>query len=101
VNRAGKAVPEKVVHLDKAGAAKKTPDFLMEELPSRLKQGAVTFRSKAQLAAAGDSNKDPSKPWPDDRKVASLGVLTIEKAAPHSDEAQKRLLFLRGSSPTG
>jgi catalase len=94
-------IPEKVVHLDKAEAAKKTPDFLMEELPIRLKQGPVTFRFKAQLAAAGDSTRDPSKPWPDDRKLVELGVLTIDKAVTNSDEAQKKLLFLPGQLTDG
>src|SRR4051812_47010152 len=94
-------IPEKVVHLDKAEAAKMTPDFLMEELPSRLKQGPVTFRFKAQLAAAGDSTKDPSKPWPDDRKLVDLGVLTIDKAVANSEEAQKKLLFLPGQLTDG
>jgi catalase len=94
-------IPEKLVHLDKAEAAKMTPDFLMEELPSRLKQGPVTFRFKAQLAAEGDSTKDPSKPWPDDRKLVELGVLTIDKAVANSEEAQKKLLFLPGQLTDG
>ena len=108
VNKAGERqavryqmIPEKIVHLDKAEAAKKAPDFLMEELPARLKQGPVTFRFKAQLAAAGDSTRDPSKPWPDDRKLVELGVLTIDKAVTNSDEAQKKLLFLPGQLTDG
>ncbi|MGJ4941492.1 catalase family peroxidase [Bradyrhizobium sp. HKCCYLS1011] len=108
VNKAGERqairyqmVPDKVVHLDKAEAAKRAPDFLMQELPARLKQGPVTFHFKAQLAAAGDSTKDPAKPWPDDRKLVELGVLTIDKALPDSDEAQKKLLFLPGQLTDG
>jgi catalase len=87
-------VPERVVHLDKAEAAKQAPNFLMDELPERLKRGPVTFRLKAQLAAAGDSTNDATKPWPDDRKLVDLGVLTIDKAVADSAEAQKTLLFL-------
>jgi catalase len=89
-------VPTKLVHIDPAEAAKKAPDFLMAELPERLKQGPVTFHLKAQLAAAGDVTKDPTMPWPDDRKVVDLGVLTIDKAVADSDAAQKKLLFLPG-----
>jgi hypothetical protein len=33
-------------------------------------------------------------PWPIDRKVVELGVLTIDKAVPNSAEAEKKLLFL-------
>src|SRR5215468_7468500 len=65
VNKAGERqavryqmVPEKVVHLAEADAAAKGPNFLMEELPERLKQGPVTFHLKAQLAAPGDDTKD-------------------------------------------
>jgi catalase len=91
-----RAVPEKVVHLEAGAAAKQDPNFLMDELPKRLAQGPVIFHLKAQLAAPGDPTNDATKPWPDDRKLADLGVLTIEKMVPDSLEAQKELLFLPG-----
>jgi catalase len=101
INKAGarqavryQMVPEHVVHLQPADAAKRSPDFLMEELPKRLQSGPVTFHLKAQLAAAGDPTKDPAKAWPADRKVVDLGVLTIDKVVPNSLDAQKALLFL-------
>jgi catalase len=94
-------VPEHLVHLDPAEAAKKASDFLMAELPERLKKGPVTFHLKAQLAAAGDPTSDATKPWPDDRKVVELGILTIDKAVPDSKEAEKPLLFLPGRVTDG
>jgi len=94
-------VPEHAVHLEAADAAKRAPNFLMDELPQRLKQGPATFHLKAQLAAAGDPTNDATKPWPDDRKVAELGVLTIDKAVENSAEAQKALLFLPGQLTDG
>ena len=48
-----------------------------------------------------DSTKDPTIPWPSDRKVVELGVLTIDKAAPNSAEAEKKLLFLSGQLTDG
>jgi catalase len=93
--------PEKVVHLDAADAAKQTPDFLVDELPARIQKGPVTFHLKAQLAQPGDQTKDGSLPWPDDRKVVDLGVLTIDKTVPDSLTAQKQLLFLPGSLTDG
>jgi catalase len=108
INKAGarqavryRIVPEHVVHLDAADAAKRPPDFLMDELPERLKRGPVTFHLKVQLAAAGDSTKDPTQAWPEDRKVVDLGVLTIDKAVANSAEAQKALLFLPGQLSDG
>ncbi len=108
VNKAGEKqafryhlVPERSVHLEAAEAASKAPDFLMDELPQRLKSGPVTFHLKAQLAVPGDPTNDATKPWPDDRKAVDLGVVTIVKAAANSLEAQKPLLFLPGALTDG
>lgn len=108
VNKAGERqavrylmAPERAVHLDAADAAKRAPDFLMDELPERLQRGPVTFTLKAQLAVAGDPTNDATKPWPADRKVVELGMLTIDKAVPNSAEAQKSLLFLPGQLTDG
>ncbi len=103
VDKAGKkqplryiAEPEKLVHLAEDVAEKEPPNFLMDELPQRLAHGAVVFHLKAQLAAPGDQTKDPTQPWPADRPVVDLGVLTIDKAVQDSMDAQKKLLFLPG-----
>jgi len=94
-------VPERVVHLVASDAAKQPPNFLMDELPERLKRGPVTFHLRAQLAAAGDSTKDPTIAWPNDRKVVELGILTIDKAVSNSAEMEKKLLFLPGELTDG
>src|SRR5262249_40185046 len=52
-------VPEHLVHLSASDAAKQAPNFLMDELPERLKHGPITFHLKAQLAAAGASTQGP------------------------------------------
>ena len=103
VNKAGEKqavryqmVPERIVHLDAAGAATRPPDFLLDELPQRLKRGPVTFHLKAQLAAADDSTNDATRPWPESRRVVELGVLTIDRSVADSAEAQKTLAFLPG-----
>jgi catalase len=93
--------PEQSVHLEAEEAAKMAPDFLIEELQTRLKKGPVKFHLKAQLAEPGDPTNDATKAWPDERKEVDLGVLTIEKAAANSLEAQKPLLFLPGQLPDG
>jgi catalase len=108
VNKAGERqavryvmAPEQVVHLNAVEAAKQRPDFLLDELPERLARGPVTFHLKAQLAAAGDVTNDPARPWPDDRRVVELGILTLDKSVPDSAEAQKKLLFLPGQVTDG
>ena len=87
-------VPAKRVHLTPEEAAKQSPDFLTDELTKRIARKPVAFHLKAQLAAPGDQTKDGSQPWPDDRKIVELGVLTLHKVVPNSLEAEKKLLFM-------
>jgi len=85
--------PEKAVTLNADEAAKKPPNFLVDDLPQRIAKRPVVFHLKAQLAAPGDQTQDPSDPWPADRKVVDLGVLTLDTPV-DTLEAQKTLLFL-------
>lgn len=93
--------PPKVVHLSDEEAAKKPPNFLVDELPQHLAKGPITFELKAQLADPGDPTKDPAQPWPVTRKVVDLGTLTIDKPVADSLEAQKKLFFLPGQLTDG
>ena len=86
--------PEKLVHLTADEAARKPPDFLVDDLPQRIAKRPVVFHLKAQLAAAGDQTGDPSQPWPDNRQVVDLGVLTLDRPVADSLEEQKKLAFL-------
>src|SRR5882762_10212247 len=86
--------PEKLVHITPEEAAKQSPDFLFDDLAKRIAQRPLVFHLKAQLAEPGDQTKDASLPWPDDRKVVDLGVLTLTKVVPNSAQAEKKLLFL-------
>jgi catalase len=102
VNAAGKRQPFRfkfvpaagVDHLAPAAAAKMPPDFLMVELPLRLKSAAVSFHVMAQLARPGDQTKDPTKPWPADRSMVDMGTITLTSAAGDNAAAQKRLHYL-------
>jgi catalase len=86
--------PEKVVHITPEEAAKQPPNYLFDDLAKRIAQKPLVFHLKAQLAEPGDQTKDASEPWPDERKLVDLGVLTLIKVVPNSLEAQKKLLFL-------
>ena len=86
--------PEKVVHITADEAAKQTPNYLFDDIAKRIAQKPVVFHVKVQLAAAGDPTNDASQPWPDDRKVADLGMLTLSKVVPDSADVEKKLLFL-------
>src|ERR1700721_320503 len=86
--------PERLVHLTPEEAAKQSPDYLFDDLARRIAQKPVVFHLKAQLAEPGDQTKDASQPWPADRKVVDLGVLTLNKVVPNSAQVEKKLLFL-------
>ncbi len=109
VNAAGKrqafrfkTVPEAgEVHLSAANAAKQAPNYLMDELPARLKKAPVRFKLLAQLAQSGDQTSDATKPWPADRKLVDLGTITLTNGVADSATAQKALLFLPGSLTAG
>jgi catalase len=93
--------PEELVYLTADESARHSADFLIDDLPQRIAKKRVVFHFKAQLAEAGDQTKDPSQPWPNDRQVVELGVLTLHKALANSREVQKDLLFLPTNLPDG
>jgi catalase len=86
--------PEKLVHITTEEAARQAPNYLFDDIARRIAQKPVIFHLKAILANPGDQTKDASQPWPDDRKVVDLGVLTLTKVVPNSQDVEKKLLFL-------
>ncbi len=93
--------PQRLVHISAADAAKKPPNYLMDEIPARLKKGPFVFHLRAQLAAPGDPTNDATKAWPASRKVVEVGVLTIQRPVANNDEVQRQLLFLPGNLTDG
>lgn len=82
-----------VVHLDSAGAAKVSPNYLFEDLPKRLAKGPVKYRLYVQLANPGDQTNDGSIVWPADRKRVLLGTISVTTVAPNNEELQRSLAF--------
>ncbi|MGF3024784.1 catalase family peroxidase [Methylobacterium aquaticum] len=90
---------EEILSADEAKA--KGPNYLVEEMPARLAKSPVAFRVEAQIAQPGDSTKDSTIPWPEDRRFVDLGTLTLTKAVPDSETAEKALLFMPNNLPDG
>jgi len=80
-------------NLTEADAKAKPPNFLMEELRTRLARGPIQFRMIVQLPNAGDPTSDPSLVWPEDRKTVDVGLVSITSVVPDSDTVQKTLVF--------
>ncbi len=88
----------------KAFASATTPTSYAREtykLPQRLAKQPIAFHAMAQLADPGDQTKDPTQPWPADRRMVDLGTITITKAVPDSAAAEKALLLLPNRLPSG
>jgi len=80
-------------NLSDADAKTKTPNFLIDELKTRLTSGPIQYHMIVQLPNAGDPTNDPSLVWPEDRKTVDLGTLSIKSVVADSDAAQKELVF--------
>ena len=87
--------------LSAADSAKATPNYLMDELPTRIAVGPVKFRLLAQLAKDGDALTDAAVAWPADREVVELGTISLTSTAKDQAQTQKALLFNPVSLPDG
>lgn len=97
-----KAVPdagELVLTAEEATA--KGPDFLLQEMQERLAKGPVSFELEAILGKEGDQTTDPTLRWEDEdnRPVAKLGRITIDKVVP--DETCDAFTFLPANMVDG
>lgn len=79
--------------LSEAEAAAASPDYLSQELKTRLAQGEARFRIAVQLAEPGDVINDPTAVWPDSRPQIELGVLSLKAVAADSAAVEKTLAF--------
>jgi catalase len=97
-----KIVPVAGQHnLTEAEAKAKSPGYLAEDLKARLATKPVRYSLIVQLPNDGDSTKDPSIVWPDDRKTVVLGLINIISVNPDSAAAEKPLAFAPGNLTDG
>ena len=82
---------EAFLSLDDAG--KRSPNFLRDELGSRLRNGPAAFRLLLQLAAPDDPTDDVTALWPGDRPLTELGRLEVAAISPTSAADERRLVF--------
>ena len=80
-------------YLDDAAAAGKGPNFLMDELHTRVAQSKIAFTVQVQLAGAGDVTNDSTAHWPEDREVLELGGLELTEEAVDSAGEGQRVIY--------
>ena len=95
-------LPEAGEHaLSDEAAGKAAPNYLMDELPTRVAKGAVKFKLLAQLAKEGDNVNDPTAVWPATNPVVELGTISLTKAVVDQAGEQKKILYNPVSLPAG
>jgi catalase len=77
------------------------PNYLMDDIVSRLNKAEVKYRIAVQLAENGDVINDPTVVWPDNRKIVELGVLTLKTPIQNSKDVEKTIMFNPLSLPDG
>jgi catalase len=80
-------------YLSPDDAGKRGPNFLRDELESRLRNGPAVFRLLLQLAAPNDPTDDVTALWPEDRPMTELGRLEVTVISPTSAADERRLVF--------
>ncbi|MGH6883078.1 MAG: catalase, partial [Hypericibacter sp.] len=108
-NAKGKSVFVRYRYVPRAGEHYLTPDelkaegpnYLQEEIVTRLAQGPIVFDWYAQIAETGDKIEDPSIAWPESRKLVKLGTFTLTKQPDDLVAADKAFLVLPGQPHPG
>ena len=77
------------------------PNYLFDDLKSRLDQGALYWDIVAQVAEAGDPVNDPSQPWPDSRRMVNLGTLKVTTVSDQTQGACRDVNFDPTLVPAG
>jgi catalase len=93
-------------YLEPSAAAKKDPDFLFDEIKSRIARGSVKMRVLVQLASEGDVVDDSTVPWPSQRPVVEFGTIELSGLVPDEEGAQRHIIFdpiprVDGIEPSG
>jgi catalase len=80
-------------YLSDEEAAKKSPNYLMDEMGERLGKGPVRFKIVVQLANAGDVVDDATLHWPANREEVEFGILTITKKENELEPELRKIIF--------
>jgi catalase len=87
-------------YLTAEGVKTKGPEYLVQELRTRLTTAPVVFDWYAQIAQQDDKIEDPSIAWPEIRERVRLGTITITRLA-DAPGIDKATLFLPGAAHPG
>ena len=82
-----------IEHLDQAAAKGKDPNYLFDEIRSRLSSGPVRFRVQVQIAGDRDIVDDATVHWPADRPLIDFGAIALTAEVPNNQPEQQHIIF--------
>jgi catalase len=82
-----------VEHLSDADAAKKSPNFLFDELRSRIAKEPITLGVFVQIAEPGDDATNASVTWPDSRPELPFGTITLTSVLDDQEPELRKIIF--------
>ncbi len=93
-------------HLTDADAARKSANFLFEEIDARLARGPARLGVFVQLAGPGDDVADASVTWPDSREEVAFGTLALTGRVDDQKPERRKMIFdpvprVDGIDPSG
>ena len=80
-------------YLTEAEAAAQGPDFLFDEIKSRVAKDPVRFRISVQLADEGDITDDATVRWPESRPLLPFGEISLKEITPDNATTQQHIIF--------
>ncbi|MCB8874242.1 catalase family peroxidase [Acidisoma silvae] len=89
------------VSITPADLAKRGPDYLETEIADRVAKAPQTWTLAVTVANPGDPTSDPTKAWPADRRVVTVGQLVVQKVEPEADGPCRDLNFDPTVLPAG
>ena len=87
--------------LSDAEASGKSANYLIEELPNRLKAKPAKFKLLLQVADKGDVLNDPTVVWPESRQLIELGTFALDSVVENSTVVEKSIMFNPLTLPDG
>jgi catalase len=80
-------------HLEPSAAAMQDPNFLFEEIKSRIARGSIKMRILVQVASKGDVVNDATVQWPAERPLVEFGTIELTGLVPDEQAAQRQIIF--------